>query len=288
MSKEYTQEAVTITDEQSPEVTGPDDAETTPVESEEVVELEQDEQDGQEEQEGKEDAVDEEPAEKKLELTQAEVDDIVKKRLVRERRRIAREQAEAEDNLPPLKIESKLKPDDFATTEDYIDALANEKADAKLAQQKAANESKRIVSEYEKQVDDIIDKYPDYEDVVSNEDLKISAPMRDAIFTSEVGAEVAYHLGTHPEEAERISKLAPVRQIAEIVKLETTLSVKLAEPKQKGKKAPDPINPIAKPKGKVRTQDTTDPRSINDMSTSEWIKQDRLRRYNKLKAQGLN
>lgn len=83
--------------------------------------------------------------------------------------------------------------------------------------------------------------HADYDDVVRNPDLVMTHAVVDAIQTSEVAGEVAYHLAKNPAEAERISKLSPLSVAREIGKIE----VRLAEPKGKRTtNAPDPLEPV--------------------------------------------
>ena len=48
--------------------------------------------------------------------------------------------------------------------------------------------------------------------------------MASAIAHSEEGPEIAYYLGNHPEEAERISKLVPQLQLVELGKIVARLT----------------------------------------------------------------
>ena len=221
--------------------------------------------------------------EEKLQFTQAELDAMVEKRLGRERRKLQREQAEAED-LPLLKIESVHKPEDFETTEDYIDALSTEKAEAIVARDTRVNEGKKISAGYQDQVETAVEKYADFEQVAHNPDTPISAAMVDAIKSSDLGAEIAYHLGKNPEEAKAIYAMPPMRQISAIGKLEGKLETVESKPAQT--KAPAPLAPLAKPKTVAQVMDTTNPKSVDSMSSTDWIMKDRARRMKKMKAQG--
>jgi hypothetical protein len=53
------------------------------------------------------------------------------------------------------------------------------------------------------------------------------------MYESEVGAEIAYHLGKNPAELERLLDLSPHRQIMELGKIETKILAKTANPKAK-------------------------------------------------------
>lgn len=72
------------------------------------------------------------------------------------------------------------------------------------------------------------DKYEDFDDVVHGSDVPFTAAMRDAALVlprsgSGSAAEVLYKLGKNRPELERISKLHPLDQAAEMVKLSHVL-----------------------------------------------------------------
>jgi hypothetical protein len=106
--------------------------------------------------------------------------------------------------------------------------------------------------------------------------------MAETIQASDVGPDVAYYLGSNPREAERISRLSPYLQAKEIGKIE----VKLTDnpPVKRTTNAPPPIKPVTAKTVGAPARDTTDPRSVKDMSTSEWIEAERLRQIKQWEA----
>jgi hypothetical protein len=106
--------------------------------------------------------------------------------------------------------------------------------------------------------------------------------MAQAIQYSEIGPDLAYHLGANPKEAERISRLPPILQAKEIGKLEAKLATN--PPVKKTTSAPTPISPITARSTGSPAYDTTDPRSIKTMSTSDWIEAERMRQIKKQEA----
>lgn len=105
------------------------------------------------------------------------------------------------------------------------------------------------------------EKYPDFDTVVGslpgnvmNHELAI------AVLETDSPSDVAYHLGKHPAEAERISKLPPLRKAIELGKLEASL-VAAAKPKTS---APPPVTPVG---GKEPA--TTNP---DELPINEWLK----------------
>jgi len=211
-------------------------------------------------------------------FTQKELDDILTRRLAKEQRKIERyAKAEAENGYLREQLSrnqqaqqasnpsGEPKPEQFKDYESYIDALTDYKVDQKLAktQEKyVRQQQEESQQEYESRARDNInkaaDKYDDFEEVVTNDKLHISIPMRDAIGESEAGGEIAYYLGMHPKEAADIAKLTPVQQVKAIDRLEQ----KLSAPPQVSK-APAPMSTT----GKGRT--TTEP-DLSKMSVKEY------------------
>jgi hypothetical protein len=72
-------------------------------------------------------------------------------------------------------------------------------------------------------------------------------------------------------------------QAREIGKIEARLASN--PPAKKTTTAPAPIAPVTARTSGTPAYDTTDPRSVKTMSTSEWIEADRLRQIKKLEAQ---
>jgi hypothetical protein len=216
-------------------------------------------------------------------LTQKEFEAELGKRLARERRKFEREMA-ANAEPAPLKIESKLDPSAFSTTEEYLDALADERADAKIAHRDQSRSVNEIEQKYQDLIDAAEDKYPDYVQVAHTHKF-MTADMASAIKSSELATDMAYYLGSNLKEAERIFKLPPMMQIKELGKLEARLEA--GEPAvKKVSSAPSPIKPIAGAKTTVPAYDTTDPRSSTTMSATEWITKDRARRAKLFAAKG--
>ena len=106
--------------------------------------------------------------------------------------------------------------------------------------------------------------------------------MAQTIQASEIGPDVIYWLGNNPKEAARISNLPPILQAREIGKIEVKLTSN--PPVKKTSTAPAPIAPVAARSSGSPSYDTTDPRSLKSMTTSEWIEAERARQVKKLEA----
>jgi len=152
-------------------------------------------------------------------------------------------------------------PSDFDSYDDYLESLADWKADQKQgkgsnnakdkgADDKTQDQNQEEDPEYDEALEDVNDafdnsreKYSDFDEVVTAPDVQITKEMVKALADADSPGDVAYYLGKHKDEASRIAGLGPMAQAREIGKLE----VKVANIKPPGKKttsAPDPIEPV--------------------------------------------
>jgi hypothetical protein len=220
------------------------------------------------------------PVEEKK-YSQAEIDAMIGKRLAREQRKWEREQAQrsAEKQIVPTELPS---PDQFQSPTDYAEFIRAE-ADKLVQQREAAKQQSQVLESYQEREEQARDKYDDFEQVAYNPNLPITNVMAETIQHSDIGPDLAYYLGSNPKDAERISRLSPYLQAKEIGKIEA----KLADnpPVKRTTSAPAPISPVTARTTGSPTHDTTDPRSIKSMTTSQWIEAERARQLKKLQAQ---
>lgn len=208
-------------------------------------------------------------------FTQEELDAAVGKRLARERRKWEREQSL---KAPATDAPATL-PDKEADPDAYAEAFKIRKAAEELL---AEREQAELLNAYYDREEAAREKYADFDQVARNERLPITTVMAQTIQASEVGPDIAYYLGVNHSEAERISRLSPFLQAKEIGRIEA----KLADnpPVKKTTNAPPPIKPVTAKGNSTGGYDTTDPRSITAMSTSEWIEAERRRQAKKWEA----
>lgn len=215
-------------------------------------------------------------------FTQEELDAIVGKRLAREQRKWEREQAQ---RLTDLQAKAPVAPpaaDDFESASAYADALADQRAQELLNKREAAKAQAELLDAYHDREEEARSKYDDFEQVAYNPKLPVTDAMAQTIQASEIGPDVIYWLGSNPKEAARISALPGLLQAREIGKIEAKLATN--PPVKRTSTAPAPIAPVAARASGSSAYDTTDPRSIKTMSTSEWIEADRLRQIKKLES----
>jgi hypothetical protein len=200
-------------------------------------------------------------------FSQEELDAAIGKRLAREQRKWERNVPQAPVVVPPI--------EQFETVDAYADALALQKAEKLLIERDNKKQQSDILEAYHEKEEDARTKYDDFEQVAYNPSIRITPMMAEAIQSSEAGPDVAYYLGANPKEAERISRLSPISQAKEIGKLEAKLVSD--PPVKRTSSAPAPISPVTAKSSGSPAYDTTDPRSMKTMTTTEWINAERAR-----------
>jgi len=154
-----------------------------------------------------------------------------------------------EQAVQPEKAESKApKVEDFESLDDYVSASVQHALNAGKPEQAVSSPNEAV---FNQKCDDLAfegaGKYEDFVDKVRSSSQSISGFMLDVITEIEDidnQVEVAYSLANNPREAARISRLSPMRQAAEIGKLEAKLSTPKPAIKQPST-APKPIKPVS-------------------------------------------
>jgi hypothetical protein len=217
-------------------------------------------------------------------FSQAEIDAMISKRLAREQRKWEREQQARLAEMQAAAQPKELPPvDQFESPEAYAEALAIRKAEELIAQRELQKQQAAMEDAYAERAEEARAKYDDFEQVAYNPQLRITSVMAETIKASDVGPDLAYWLGSNPKEADRISRLSPLLQAREIGKIEAKLGSE--PPARKTSSAPAPITPVTARASGNPSYDTTDPRSVKTMSTSEWIEAERQRQLKKMQAQ---
>lgn len=166
--------------------------------------------------------------------------------------REAREAAEArlrdleQERTAAAQREPRPTADTYDSVEEFEDALADWKirqreADAqaraaseppkKPADGQARGEPAEPRQASDKELASYVEakaKYPDLDEVFGDASLPWSVHMADAVADLDNSAEVLYHLGSDPDEMERIAALPPAAQIREVGKFADKLAAKLS------------------------------------------------------------
>ncbi|MGI9485403.1 MAG: hypothetical protein ACR2RF_05885 [Geminicoccaceae bacterium] len=152
---------------------------------------------------------------------------------------------------PPVEEEAPPKVEDFQKYEDYLTAHAGYVARVEVAKQTVAlnrkvAEATQVVQQQQSQKTwegketKASEKYADYAEVVHDPDLQISTDMANALMEMPNGTDVAYHLGSHPDESARIAQLTPTGQLIELGRI----SAEVRRPKPKTTAAPPPVKTV--------------------------------------------
>ena len=203
-------------------------------------------------------------------FTQAEVDALIQKRLVKEARRQARnaEQVARERVLANEPKREEFR-DDETFSQAHIEHLAEKKAAEKLAQRERAEQQERAAESFLEKAEKAQERYPDYQAVVGNPSLAINEGMVEFIAESDLGADVAYFLGKNPMKAAQIAQMSPIKAARELSRIESEIASK---PKANPSKAPEPISPVGT-RGKSSVSAL--PSDEDDIDT--WMKKEQAR-----------
>jgi hypothetical protein len=200
--------------------------------------------------------------EKKNPKLEKRFSDITKQR--EEARAEAKREREARESLETRlrELESKAqpkapeaaeepKPEQFSDMYEYAKALTDYRVEQRLqeekvreSQAKAEAERQKVINTWADRVKAAKSEMPDFEDMVGSADVVVSNEVRDAIFESEVGPRILYHLAENPEIAEKLQGMTVTGALRAIGKLEAQFEKTEAKPVVGRSKAPAPINPI--------------------------------------------
>jgi hypothetical protein len=200
--------------------------------------------------------------EKKNPKLEKRFSDITKQR--EEARAEAKREREARESLEARlrELESKAqpkapeaaeepKPEQFSDMYEYAKALTDYRVEQRLqeekvreSQAKAEAERQKVINTWADRVKAAKSEMPDFEDMVGSADVVVSNEVRDAIFESEVGPRILYHLAENPEIAEKLQGMTVTSALRAIGKLEAQFEKTEAKPVVGRSKAPAPINPI--------------------------------------------
>lgn len=130
---------------------------------------------------------------------------------------------------------------DTASNAAYDRITAENASSAEVTKQNERQEAVKVKkAAFEKNLDEKRANFEDFEDVAYGHQF-MDLDLAEQIFEMDKGPEVAYHLGSHLDEAARIFALQPVQRARELTKLE--FQVEALAPK-KVSDAPDPLNPL--------------------------------------------
>lgn len=232
----------------------------------------------------------EESGAQKKTFTQEELDDIVRKRIAKAEakaeRRVLRtlerlqgnQQPQPQQTMQQQANDGRPTQREGESVEAFVDRLTDwklEQREQKVAQSKQQEQAQKLLEKTERiyaEASKLQGFDRDAFDALAD-DGHLTKSIVEALIDSDNAPGLMKFMADNPEEVERIARLSPARQAAELGKLEAKVS---AAPK-KTTSAPAPFNPVRQPSGSAKTYDTTDPRAAKELSTSEWIAADQAR-----------
>ena len=143
-------------------------------------------------------------------------------------------------------VETEPLPEQFTDMYEYAKALTDYKVDQRLKEEKVKEAQAKLIDAWAQRVNAAKAEMPDFEAMITSADVTVSNEVRDAIFESDVGPRILYHLAENPDFAQKLQGMTLTAALRTIGKLEA--QYEKTEPQTKsavGKsKAPVPINPI--------------------------------------------
>jgi hypothetical protein len=155
---------------------------------------------------------------------------------------------------------------EFADYGDYVEALAEFKADEKVAKalserdERSQRESTaaKVASTWEGRQADFRKSKPDYDDVMAGADgVSIKDHVGQALMDSDHGPAIAYQLAKNPALADKLNALSPTSAARAIGQMEASFAAQAAAPSPSSASAPAASAPAASPA--VRTTSAPPP-----------------------------
>ena len=202
--------------------------------------------------EGDDQGGEEKPQEKPKRSARERINELTKR--AHEAEREVQRLREASERRPAETAE-KPSPDKFGSYDEYVEALADWRADQRVAesfkkrdaersQAAAARAAEARAQAWAERQSEFREATPDYDAVVGKSSVQLAAHVVDTLLDSDSGPELAYHLAKNPETVKRINALSPLAAAREIGRIEATLSIPAAPPVKPASNAPAPITPV--------------------------------------------
>lgn len=140
---------------------------------------------------------------------------------------------------------------EFKSVDEYLEAktewLVNQKLTLRQQHeemQAVQEERKEIFNAYNQKVAELEAEHDDFAEVVGRSDIQIPESVRLAVLEMENGPQVAYYLGQHPEECDKLCEMTPFRAVVEIGKIADKLEVPASTAPKNKTMPPPPIRPV--------------------------------------------
>ena len=176
---------------------------------------------------------------------------------------------------------------DFATPEEYQDALVDYKVEQKLTLRDQRSKQVQAVTEradsWQTRLQTAKTAIADYSEVMDAADTPIANHVAELLFEHDLGANLAYHFAKNPDVLEKLNSMTPAKAAFEIGKLADKLDVVVAPTDDKSVKpelkAVDKPLSKAPPPAKTIGQGRSTSPSVEEMSMEEYVAQRNERKY---------
>jgi hypothetical protein len=175
------------------------------------------------------------------------------------------------------KVESSDRPkaDAFESHDDYLEALADWKADQKIQKLETKRREEDVKSHQQKRVDRYVEQVKafekenkDFKEVMEDvNDVPMSLAVQEAILGSDKGPELAYNLAKDREFFEKVCQMPPLEAARAIGRFEAALEkADSLPPAKKTTDAPKPIKTVSK----STAVSTKDPGEMDYQEFKKW------------------
>ena len=165
--------------------------------------------------------------------------------------------------------------DDFPDYDAYTRAISRWEAKQVWQEEQRAQEHQRRFATWETQVRAAQAKYDDWDEALQGADMPVSEALREALLTSDVGADVLYYLATHPEEGRHLATLGSVQTARAIGRIEAKLEAGVPPPVPPAADVSPPTPPPVRPVGTGSSGGTRDPGTMSPQEYRAWRERQR-------------
>jgi hypothetical protein len=163
---------------------------------------------------------------------------------------------------------------------EYTRNEARREAENVLKAERDRQAAEKRTQTWKEKADEFAKSKPDFNELITDPTLPITAEMAEAVQESEIGPELAYHLASNRDVAEQVARLSGSQLALALGRIEGRL---LAQKETAARPAPVPqITKAPAPPPKIEAVEpdtrvrTTDP-SGDSLSDEEWVRRERLR-----------
>jgi hypothetical protein len=171
---------------------------------------------------------------------------------------------------------------------EFTRAEARREAEAVLKAERDRQNAERRQQTWKQKADEFAKSTPDFNELVSDPTLPITAEMAQAVQDSEIGPELAYHLASNRDVAEQVSRMSGTALALALGRIEGRLIAQkelaarpAAAPQVTKAPPPPPKIDAVNPSASVRTTDA----SGDTLSIEAWVELER-KRLAKKRAKG--